>query len=150
MCAFPPGLQIYFNGHNCLAAELRRHHIGYQLRDNAFIQIEDWAAAQRLSDDWQIPPLHRKLDEFAERFCPVFRHFGVRYHWSADQCEYATDVVFHRQADVAAIYGNLTRTAIHTVKPNNIATFLGRKLTGNYQDEMGNRFNIRIEGTRSN
>jgi hypothetical protein len=33
-------------------------------------------------------------------------------------------------------------------KPDNIATFLGKKLTGNYQDEMGNRFNIRIEGTR--
>jgi hypothetical protein len=40
------------------------------------------------------------------------------------------------------------RTAIHSVKPDNIATFLGKKLHGNYQDEMGNRFNIRIEGTR--
>lgn len=70
------------------------------------------------------------------------------YHWSIDQSEYATDVVFKRQADLADIYDNLTRTAIHTIKPDNIATFLGRKLNGNYQDEMGNRFNIRIEGTR--
>jgi hypothetical protein len=31
---------------------------------------------------------------------------------------------------------------------DNIATFLGRKLNGNYQDEMGNRFNTRIDGTR--
>lgn len=46
------------------------------------------------------------------------------------------------------IYGNLTRTAIHTVKPDHIATFLGKKLHPNYQGEMGNRFNIRIEGTR--
>ena len=67
---------------------------------------------------------------------------------SIDQCEYATDIVFHRQADLAAIYENLTRTAIHSVKADNIATFLGKKLHGNYQDEMGNRFNIRIEGTR--
>ena len=62
--------------------------------------------------------------------------------------ENATDVVFRRQADLAAIYGNLTRTAIHTVKPDNIATFLGRKLNTQYEGEMGNRFNIRIEGTR--
>ena len=48
----------------------------------------------------------------------------------------------------AAIYENLTRTAIHTVKPDNIATFLGRKLNAQYEGEMGNRFNIRIEGTR--
>jgi hypothetical protein len=52
-----------------------------------------------------------------------------------------------RQADLQAIYDRL-RAAIHTVKPDNIATFLGRKLNGNYQDEMGNRFNTRIEGTR--
>ncbi len=60
----------------------------------------------------------------------------------------ATDIVFRRQSDLQAIYERLTRTAIHTVKPDNIATFLGRKLNGNYQDEMGNRFNTRIEGTR--
>ena len=42
----------------------------------------------------------------------------------------------------------MVRTAIHTVKPDNIATFLGRKLHGNYQDEMGNNFNTRIMGTR--
>ena len=79
---------------------------------------------------------------------PIFRSFGVQYHWSIDQCEYATDIVFHRQADLTAIYDNLVRTAIHTVKPDNIATFLGRKLNSQYEGEMGNRFNIRIEGTR--
>jgi hypothetical protein len=56
--------------------------------------------------------------------------------------------VFRRQADLQAIYGNPIRTAIHTVKPDDIATFLGKKLNGNYQDEMGNRSNVRIEGTR--
>ena len=55
---------------------------------------------------------------------------------------------FRQQRDLQAIYDRLTRAAIHTVKPDNIATFLGRKLNGNYQDEMGNRFNTRIEGTR--
>jgi hypothetical protein len=65
-----------------------------------------------------------------------------------DQVEFATDIVFQRQSDLQAIYERLTRTAIHTVKPDNIATFLGRKLNGNYQDEMCTRFNTRIEGTR--
>ncbi len=70
------------------------------------------------------------------------------YHWSLDEAEYATDIVFHRQTDLQAIYGNLIRTAIHMVKPDDIATFLGKKLNGNYQDEMGHRYNVRIEGTR--
>ena len=64
------------------------------------------------------------------------------------QSEYATDIVFYRQSDLADIYETLTRTAIHAVKPENVATFLGRKLNGNYQDEMGNDFHTRIEGTR--
>ena len=42
----------------------------------------------------------------------------------------------------------MTRTAIHTVKPDNIATFRGRKLNGHYPDERGNRLSTRIEGTR--
>jgi hypothetical protein len=64
------------------------------------------------------------------------------------QAEYATDIVFKRQEDLQLIYGHLTRTAIHTVKPDNIATFLGRKLHETYEGEMGNNFNTRIEGTR--
>src|SRR3954466_4933781 len=80
----------------------------------------------------------------------VYRDFATGYHWSADQCEYATDIVFRQQADLQAIYENLARTAIHTVKPDNIATFLGRKLHTQYEGEIGNRFNIRIEGRGSN
>ena len=144
----PCRLQIYFNGHNWLAAQLRKQDIPYELRDNAFVEIGDWRQAQQIADGWQAKRIHRKLDEFAQRFCPIFGQLGVQYHWSIDQCEYATDIVFHRQADLAAIYENLTRTAVHSVKADNIATFLGKKLHGNYQDEMGNRFNIRIEGTR--
>ena len=36
----------------------------------------------------------------------------------------------------------------HAVKPDNIATFPGKKLSTQFEGEMGNRFNIRIEGTR--
>jgi len=116
--------------------------------DNAFVKIADWTRAQQIANGLEIKRLHRRLDDFARRFCPIHRSFGVVYHWSVDQCEYATDIVFKRQTDLAAIYGNLTRTAIHTIKPDNIATFLGHKLNARYEGEMGNRFNIRIEGTR--
>jgi hypothetical protein len=144
----PCRLQIYFNGHSWLASLLRKRKIDFTLLDNAFVDIRDWKRAQQIANGLEIKRLHHRLDEFAQRFCPMHRSFGVAYHWSVDQCEYATDIVFKRPADLAAIYGNLTRTAIHTVKPDNIATFLGRKLNAQYEGEMGNRFNIRIEGTR--
>ena len=144
----PCRLQVYFNGHNWLASLLRKRKIEFKLVDNAFAGLADWTRAQQIANGLEIKRLHQRLDEFARRFCPIHRSFGVAYHWSVDQCEYATDIVFKRQSELASIYGNLSRTAIHTVKPDNIATFLGRKLNVQYEGEMGNRFNIRIEGTR--
>jgi len=101
-----------------------------------------------LADKLDPRDLHDKLDEYVNRWVPFLDEVGQSYHWSLEEIEYATDIVFRRQADLADLYGNLTRTAIHTVKPDNIATFLSRKLTADGQQEMGNRYNVRIEGTR--
>ena len=144
----PCRLQIYFNGHNGLAARLGKLNITYKLLDNAFVEIADWGRAQKLADGLEIKRLHAKLDHFARAYCPILEDFGVQYHGSVDQCEYATDVVFRKQADLAQIYGTLTRTAIHTVQPEHIATFLGKKLSPQFEGEAGNRFDTRIEGTR--
>ena len=144
----PFRLQFYCNGHNWLARQLDTRRIHYRLLDNAFTAIDDFAVAQELSDGWDPSRLHRKLDEFAERYCPILQQIEEAYHWSLDEAEYSTDIVFRRQADLQAIYGQLIRTAIHTVKPDDIATFLGKKLDPKYQGEMGNRYNVRIEGTR--
>jgi len=144
----PFRLQVYCNGHSYLARQLSQRQIEYRVLDNAFGWIADFEQAQQLADEFSVERLHHRLDEFAQRYCPVVRQFGLSYHWSLAQVEFASDVVFAQQADLQAIYDRLTRAAIHTVKPDNIATFLGRKLNGNYQDEMGNRFNTRIEGTR--
>lgn len=143
----PFRLQFYFNGHNWLARQLDKAGIGYRLLDNAFVKLDDFEAAQQLADEFPIRALHRALDRFARRFCPVVRQFGD-YHWTLMQVEYATDIVFQRQSDLAPLYETVTRTAIHTVKAESVATFLGRKLTGNYRDELGNDFSTRIEGTR--
>jgi hypothetical protein len=42
------------------------------------------------------------------------------------QVEYATDIVFRSAADLAPLYDHLLRTAIHAVKVDDVATFLGR------------------------
>src|ERR1019366_102870 len=144
----PCRLQICLNGHNWLAGRLRKAGIEYRMADNAFTHLGDWQKAQAISDGWEAKRIHERLNELAQLSCPIYRDFATGYHWSVNQCEYATDVVFRKQADLQAIYGNLTRTAIHTVKPDNIATFLGKKLSPQFEGEVGNRFNIRIEGTR--
>jgi hypothetical protein len=144
----PFRLQFYCNGHFWLANELDRRRIAHRMLDNSFSSIDNFAQAQELADGLRIQTLHRKLDAFVRRFAPAIADLGVTYHWSIDQAEYATDIVFRRREDLQAIYDRLTRTAIYTVKPENVATFLGRPLHPNNRDEIGNRFETRIIGTR--
>lgn len=144
----PFRLQFYFNGHPWLAHQLKAHGIACQLVDNAFVQIADYAIANQLANEFDVELLHQHLDEFAQQYCPVVTDLKLSYHWSIMQAEYATDLVFKNQDVLQAFYPPLLETLTHAVKPADIATFLGRKLSGNYQGEMGNRFNKRWLGTR--
>jgi len=144
----PFRLQFYFNGHNLLAGKLKRAGVGFTLLDNALVEIEDFGRAQELADALDVKALHRRLDALAERFCPFVKNFRSRYHWSLMQVEYSTDVVFKRRADFEPLYEAITYTAIHAVKPQDVATFLGRKLDRRYEGDLGNDFHTRIEGTR--
>jgi hypothetical protein len=146
----PFGVQAYFNGHNLLAAKLRKAGIDYRTIDNAFTHIDDWDAAQKLADESDTRLVHEKLDHYARLFCPAIGMLAVSYHWNLAQVEYATDVVFRRQTDLRPIYETLVRTAVHAVKLAQVGTFLGRrhKLHSNNTDEIGNDFHTRIQGTR--
>lgn len=144
----PFRLQFYFNGHNALAVKLARQGIAYQLVDNAFVSIADFPRAQALADQIRVEKIHRRLDRPARRFCPLPRHFPSGYHWSIHQAENATDIVFKRQSDLKLLYEALVRTAIHAVKAEQVATFLGRTIRANTTAEIGNHFSTRIEGTR--
>jgi len=144
----PFRLQFYFNGHNYLAAKLRKAGVGFTLVENAFFEIEDFHRAQALADDMTVGALHRSLNRLARKCCPVIRHFSSGYHWSLMQVEYATDIVFRRVADLESLYEVLSRTSIHAVRARDVATFLGRKLTDQFAGEIGNNFHTRIEGTR--
>jgi hypothetical protein len=144
----PFRLQFYFNGHNWLANRLEKRGIDFTLLDNAFIELSDYDEAQRISARFDIRRLHRKLDTFSRRLCPVVSRFRSGVHWSIMQVEYATDLVFKDREALSAIYEPLVRTTVHAVKAENVATFLGRKLHRNFEGELGNDFSTRIQGTR--
>lgn len=144
----PFRLQFYFNGHHWLSRQLSRRRIDHALADNAFITIENPAAAQKIADGFSVKTLHRVLDRYARRFCPFLSDFPGGIHWSLMQVEYATDLVFRRHDDLAPLYDGLVRTAVHAVKAEHVAMFLGRKLDPRYAGELGNDFDTRIQGTR--
>lgn len=144
----PFRLQFYFNGHNWLAQQLKQHHISFEQQDNAFVQIADFDQANQLAANLNAEELHKKLDSFAQQYCPILSQPDLYYNWSIMQAEYATDLVFKKQETLQAFYPYLLEALIQAVKPVDVATFLGRKLPGHYQGEMGNRFNVRWLGRR--
>src|SRR5215213_3177372 len=79
----------------------------------------------------------------------LFRHALEQYDrlTSGKQIP-ATDIVFCSPEDLKPLYEVMVRTAIHAVKPEHVATFLGRKLDEHSCVEVGNDFHTRIEGTR--
>jgi hypothetical protein len=143
----PFRLQFYCNGHAWLATRLRAEGIACTPLDNTFLHIADLARAQELADAFPVEALHRALDAFAQRYCPVIRHVPDGYHWSLMQIEYATDLIFRHREDLSPLYATLIRTAIHTVQPEQIAMFLGKKLDGRTTAELGTEFRTRAQGT---
>ncbi len=145
---WPPfRLQFYMNGHNLLAYKLRKKGISFEMHDNAFPDISDVETAQKLSDRINPEDLHKVLDAFAKRYCPVPDSPGQQYTWTIQQIECATDIMFKRPEYLQPLYDEIIRTAIFTVKPDNIATFLGQRMTYNCKKEVGTNYNQRIPGT---
>ena len=140
----PFRLQVYFNGHSWLARQLAAADIAFERADNAFLSIADPLVAQRLADGLDARTLHQHLDQWASRFCPVLRLFPAGYPWSLMQVQFATDVVFRNQTQFQPLYAAIVRTAVHVVQAEQVAMFLGHKLTGNFQHEVGNDLSTRI------
>ena len=143
----PFRLQFYCNGHSWLARRLAAEGIGFTAADNAFVRIDNWTRAQELADGFSPDRLHRVLDHYAALCCPVLDVFAQVYHWSLMQVEYATDVVFRSAATLEPLYGQLTRESVLSVKAEQIASFLGHKITPQLAQELGTQFSTRIEGT---
>jgi hypothetical protein len=142
----PFRLQFYCNGHSWLARRLAAEGIGFTTADNAFVRIDDWPRAQALADGLSPDRLHLVLDRYAALCCPVLDVFGQSYHWSLMQLEYATDLVFRSAATLGPLYEQLTRESVLSVKAEQIATFLGHKITPQLAQEIGSQFSTRIEG----
>jgi hypothetical protein len=47
---FPFTMQVYVNGHDWLARQMQQRGLGFVQRDNAFTQLDDPVAAQKLAD----------------------------------------------------------------------------------------------------
>jgi len=139
---------IYFNGHSLLETKLKKQNIEYKKMDNAFTYISDFSQAQKLSDNIKIEDIHSAFDIFSARYCPLPSEWNLHWNYTIGQVEYSTDIVFKNSETLEPVYENIIKTAMHTITPDDIANFLGKRFSVLFEGEAGSRYNKRILGTR--
>jgi hypothetical protein len=148
----PFPIQICLNGREWLAGMLDQNKIGYRRDDNCFPWIEDVDKAQRLmmrqlriSWPQALARIVRQLNPAHGR---IFRGFPIPYYWSTYQSEWATDVMFKKASDLAAIYPAMVQHGMQTFSSGDVMRFLGQKIHGNFEGEIISDFKDRPEGVR--
>jgi hypothetical protein len=155
---FPFTIHLCLNGREWLARALDAKGISYVQRDNCLVAVEDFVAAQKhldrqLRTDW--PKL---LDTQAARCFPLHQKlFGGRpldYYWSAEESEWATDLLFRSPEALSAVYPRFVRHGIETFASGDVMRFLGRKIPasgqvhGRFLGEVTSDIRRRPEGVR--
>jgi hypothetical protein len=153
----PYAVFLCVNGREILARQLDRAGIGYVKRDNCFAAVADRDAAQAFLDaqvqwDWAA--------ELQKRLTASHPHWaswpGMErpYYWSAEEVEWATDVMFRSRPALAALMPRFVRHGIEVLRSADVLRFLGRKLPahgdvpGQFLGEVETVYQKRPEGVR--
>lgn len=155
---FPFTLQVCMNGREWLARQMTEAGLGFRQQDNCFVEVEDFARAQALFDQQLRVNWHSMMNRLTRTYHPthrrLFAEYPIPYYWSADESEWATDVLFRSPDALASLYPGLIRHALLDLNSADVMRFLGRRmpqhggLNGNFQGEVVTDVKTRPEGTR--
>jgi hypothetical protein len=155
---FPFNIHICINGREWLARQMDRARLGYQRRENCFTHLADASGAQRLFDEQLTSDYSAMLDGIVPLVHPAHeRMFASRpmdYYWSADETEWASDVMFKDHATLAALYPQLLRHGIQDLSSRDVLRFLQQKVPagggiyGQFRGEVVSDLKHRPEGIR--
>jgi hypothetical protein len=150
----PFNVFVNINGREWLATQLRQANVGFEQLDNCFADVADWARAQALLDEQLQTNWEAVLGELVREYHPTHAALPIfqqeRYYWSAEETEWATDVVFRRAADLAQLYPAFVRHSVTDVGCQNVLHYLGRAgtVTQYREAEITTSVLTRQEGTR--
>jgi hypothetical protein len=143
---------IGINGREWLARQLVAGRIPFEQRDNCFVDVADVDRAQALLDQQLKTRWSRRLDALLRSVHPAHaRLFGQQsldYYWSAEQTEWATDVMFRSREELARVYPRFLRQAMTTFDSGQVLRFLGQSPNVRYYKtaEIASTLKTRPEG----
>jgi len=127
----PFNIFICINGRHWLEKQLKKQGIGYAKDGNCFPWIEDIDAAQNLLNKQLETNWSEMLMKLALRSCPalseILRPLRCDYYWSADNTEWATDIMFKSIKSLDSIYPSLLHHAMHVSDSPSVLRYFGRR-----------------------
>ena len=127
----PFNVFICLNGRHWLQRQLHNSGIRYIKDGNCFPWIEDIEAAQKLLDKQLESDWAGMLSRLAFGSCPalleVLLPFRPDYYWSADETEWATDIMFKSVEHLDSLYPSLMHHAMKVSNSPSVMKYLGRR-----------------------
>jgi hypothetical protein len=127
----PFNVFICLNGRHWLEKQLLKNGIGYIKDGNCFPWIEDITTAQnilegQLKSDWA-GLLNRLTLDSCPALPEVLRPLRADYYWSADETEWATDIMFKSVAALDELYPSFVHHAMRVSDSPSIMHYFGRR-----------------------
>lgn len=150
----PFNLKVCLNGRSWLARQMDKAGIGYVRKDNCFTRVADAAKAQALLDGQLETGWPALLGGLAVQAAPAQQRLltlegrPLEYYWSADQSEWATDLMFRDEQSLALVYPKLVRQGVLTLGAADVLKFMGKRPDGRFKGEAATDLKRRPEGVR--
>ena len=127
----PLNVFICLNGRHWLERQLQNRGIGYIKDGNCFPWIKDIRTAQELMDKQLESRWAVMLNRMALETCPelskVIMPYCPEYYWSADETEWATDIMFNSVRDLERLYPLLINHAMCVSDSPSVMKYLGKR-----------------------
>jgi hypothetical protein len=154
---YPFTVQIWVNGREILAQQMRKEGVEFEKQENCFIQIENLYQAQELMEkqsSWDWALLLKRIAGMVNPKHDAMFGEGREYFWSVFQSEWASDIYFKEPEILNNLYDEMLFHAIHDFKSPNVMRFLGNRINKNgsiprnFNGDVVSSLQDRHEGTR--
>lgn len=127
----PFPVTICFNGHNFVAQYLNNRGVGFQMRDNMFVAVDDQKIFRRAIAALTPRAIerfcHHWVYEVTDWFPSRARRRGFFYRWFLDQVEYSHNLIFRDSDQLNTLFGRLLDLGRSIGQPHVIARLFQRK-----------------------
>jgi hypothetical protein len=154
----PFTIKICINGREWLSRQMDNARLGYVRRANCFTDLKNIAVSQQLMDTQIQTDWPKLLNSIQKTISPahdrLFAHYPLPYYWSADESEWATDIMFKSQSQLANLYPRLINHGIRDFGSTDVMRFLGQAnrassgIHSNFKGQIVTDIKNRPEGMR--